>query len=152
MPKRKRQKIRKRAKQYGIKTLPFHPRLEELIQAADLIISMGGYNTVCEILTQKTPALIIPRESPRKEQLIRAQCLQSRKLVDFIPWNEVTPQLLREKMISLLTNNAESAEKRAGFKLTGLDTMHSRLEHFKSERCQPKVVALDESPSPAADQ
>ena len=152
MPKKKRQKIRKRAKQYGIKTLPFHPRLEELMQAADMIISMGGYNTVCEILTQKTPALIIPREAPRKEQLIRAQCLKSRNLVDFIPWNEVTPQLLREKMISVLTNNVESAENRANFKLTGLDTMHSRLEHFKSESLRFQKIAPKQPPSPIVDQ
>ncbi len=152
MPKKKRQKIRKRAKQYGIKTLPFHPRLEELMQAADLIISMGGYNTVCEILTQKTPALIIPRETPRQEQLIRAQCLQARKLIDYIPWNDVTPQLLREKMISLLNNNSESAEKRANFKLTGLDTMHSRLEDFKSERHRIQAAALIKTSLPAAAQ
>ncbi len=152
MPKRKRQKIKKRAKQYGIKTLPFHPRLEELMQAADMIISMGGYNTICEILTQKTPALIIPRETPRKEQLIRAQCLEARKLVDYIPWHEVTPQLLREKIISGLTNNVEAAENRAGFKLTGLDTMHSRLEHFKSESKQLQATAIEQTPSTAVQQ
>ncbi len=150
MPKKKRQKIRKRAKQYGIKTLPFHPRLEELMQAADLIISMGGYNTVCEILTQKTPALIIPRETPRKEQLIRAQCLQSRKLIDYIPWNDVTPQLLREKMMGLLNNSSESAGNRANFQLTGLDTMHGRLEHFKAERYRVQSAALEETPAPSA--
>ena len=150
MPKNKRQKIRKRAKQYGIKTLPFHPRLEELMQAADLIISMGGYNTVCEILTQKTPALIIPRETPRKEQLIRARCLQARKLIDYIPWNDVTPQLLREKMTSLLDNGSEAAGNRANFKLTGLDTMHGRLEYFKAERCRVEKAALEETPAPSA--
>ena len=150
MPKKKRQKIRKRAKQYGIKTLPFHPRLEELMQAADLIISMGGYNTVCEILTQKTPALIIPRETPRREQLIRAQCLQARKLIDYIPWNDVTPQLLREKMTGLLDCSSEAAGNRANFRLTGLDTMHGRLEHFKAERHRAKTAALKETPSSSA--
>lgn len=133
MPKEKRQEIKTRGKKFGIKTLPFHPNMEDLMQAADLIISMGGYNTVCEILTQKTPALIIPRETPRTEQLIRAQCLKSRKLVDYIPWNDVTPQLLREKMINVMANDEEAAEIRSNFRLTGLETMHSRLEHFKSE-------------------
>jgi len=32
---------------------------------------MGGYNTVCEVLSHGTVSLIIPRETPRKEQLIR---------------------------------------------------------------------------------
>ena len=133
MPKRKREKIKQKAKRHGIKTLPFHPRLEELMQASDMVISMGGYNTVCEILTQETPALIIPRETPRKEQLIRATCLQSRKLIDFIPWNKVTPHLLKEKIFSVLTNNKEYIDSMADFKLTGLETMHKRLEHFKTE-------------------
>ena len=133
MPKRKREKIKKRARRYGIKTLPFHPRIEELMQAADIIISMGGYNTVCEILSQQTPALIIPRETPRKEQLIRAQCLQSRNLVDYIPWNEVSPQLLREKMFDVLTDSQAYTKAMVNFKLTGLDSMLKRLDFFKTE-------------------
>lgn len=53
MPKFQRQEIQQRAKLHGIKTIPFHPKLEDLMNAADLVISMGGYNTICEILTQK---------------------------------------------------------------------------------------------------
>lgn len=133
MPKKKRESIKKQAKRHGIKTLPFHPRMEELIQAADMVISMGGYNTVCELLTQQTPALLIPRETPRKEQLIRAKCLKSRKLVDYIAWNEVTPQLLKEKIFSVLTNNKEYLDSMSEFTLTGLTTMYRRLEQFKKE-------------------
>jgi len=132
MPKHQREKFKKRAKIYGIKTLPFHPRLEELMQAADLVISMGGYNTICEILTQETPALIIPRETPRKEQLIRAQCLKDRDLIDFIPWQEVTPQLMRDKIFNLLHNGPQYAEAMAKFKLTGLDVMLQRLNQFRA--------------------
>ena len=106
MPKKVRENFSKRAKKFGIKTLPFHPRMEELISAADLVISMGGYNTICEILTQHTPALIIPRETPRKEQLIRARRMKSEGLLDFIPWTEVTPQLLREKIFTLFTSSS----------------------------------------------
>jgi len=131
MPKKKREKLRKRASLFGIKTLPFIPRLEELIAAADLVISMGGYNTICEILTQQTPALIIPRQTPRKEQLIRAQRLKNQGLLDFIPWNEVTSQLLREKIISIMDNQKRYIDTIRAFKLTGLDIMLNRLEHFK---------------------
>ena len=99
-----------------------------------MVISMGGYNTVCEILTQERPALIVPREAPRKEQLIRATCLKSRKLIDYIPWNEVTPQLFKEKIFSVLNNNKEYTDSMADFKLTGLETMHKRLEQFTTER------------------
>jgi predicted glycosyltransferase len=94
---------------------------------------MGGYNTICEIMSQQTPALIIPRETPRKEQLIRAECLKDRQLIDFIPWNEVSPQLLREKIFQILDHRDTYAESMARFKLTGLDTMTERITHFKAE-------------------
>lgn len=133
MPKSQRNQIQKRAKLHGIKTLPFHPRLEEVMKAADLVISMGGYNTICEILTQKTPALIIPRETPRKEQLIRATCLKQRGLLDFIQWTEVTPQLLREKIFSIIQNRKQYTTAMCNFKLSGLDTMLSELQLLKQE-------------------
>ncbi|MCF8056250.1 MAG: glycosyltransferase [Desulfocapsa sp.] len=132
MPKSSREKIKKRAQQYGIKSLPFHPQMEQLISAADLVISMGGYNTICEILSQHTPSLIIPRETPRKEQLIRAERLTNQGLMDYIPWKEVSAQILREKIFTILKQSSGYQERMAQFKLSGLDTMRNRVEHFRT--------------------
>ncbi len=131
MPKSSRESLKKRAKHYGIKSLPFHPRMEQLIGAADLVISMGGYNTICEILSQQTPSLIIPRETPRKEQLIRAEKLTEQGLIDYIPWKEVSAQLLRDKIFTILEKSGEYTSNMADFKLSGLDTMRDRIEHFR---------------------
>lgn len=143
MPKSIREAFAKRAKQYHIKTLPFHPRMEELMSAADLVVCMGGYNTICEILTQHTPALIIPRETPRKEQLIRATRLQEQGLLDFIPWTEVTPDLLREKIFALLRNGHHYEERINSFALSGLDTMLARLTFFKEKEFAAETVLQD---------
>jgi predicted glycosyltransferase len=142
MPKRDREKLKKRAKVYGIKTLPFHPRLEEVIKAADLVISMGGYNTICEILTQQTPALIIPRETPRKEQLIRAQRLKEQGLIDYLGWHDITPQRLREKIFSILDRKEYYADRMAHFRLTGLDTMLERLKQFRHGQEKPEKAVV----------
>jgi predicted glycosyltransferase len=131
MPNESREKLTARAMVFGIKLIPFDNKLEELISTADLVISMGGYNTICEILTQRTPALIIPRETPRKEQLIRAERLKREGLLDFIPWNEVTSQLLKEKIFTLLNNGSRYTEKIKSFELSGLDNMLARLRCFK---------------------
>ncbi len=131
MPKSSREHLKKRAKRFGIKTQPFHPRMEQLIGAADLVISMGGYNTICEILSQETPSLIIPRETPRKEQLIRAEKLTQQGLIDHLPWNKVTAQLLREKIFTILGENNTYKRCMSNFKLSGLDTMRDRVEHFR---------------------
>lgn len=40
---------------------------------ADRVVTMGGYNSVCEVLVSGKPALVVPRIHPRTEQLIRAE-------------------------------------------------------------------------------
>lgn len=132
MPKERREEIETKARSFGIKSIPFYPRMEELMAAADLVISMGGYNTICEVLTQQTPALIIPRETPRREQLIRAEKLKGMGLLDYIPIQEVTPLLLREKIFSIFNQHQQYTERIGNFELSGLNTISSRLSSFKA--------------------
>ncbi len=54
------------------------------LAAADLVISMGGYNTLCEILSVNKPAIIIPRTTPVAEQLIRAECFNHKEIISYI--------------------------------------------------------------------
>lgn len=64
------------------------------VMTADAVISMGGYNSTTEILTTNTPALIVPRESPRVEQLIRAKALEKVGAVEVLRMDELTPQAI----------------------------------------------------------
>lgn len=64
------------------------------IQSASAVVAMGGYNTVCEIMSTTTPALIVPRVHPRREQLIRARGLAGHQLLDFCHPDEFTPRAL----------------------------------------------------------
>jgi len=134
MPKKQRDRIFKRADRLHVASCQFHRCMEEMLGAADLVVSMGGYNTVCEILSQGTVSLIIPRESPRKEQLIRAQVLHQRKMLDFIPWRCLSAQTLRAKVSELLQHPEPFTESISNFRLTGLDIMRERLCRFQSER------------------
>lgn len=85
MPARKRNKlIRKGSKIPFIKMIEFDNRMEELIVGSKGVVSMGGYNTYCEILSFDKPALIVPRLQPREEQLIRAQRASALGLVDML--------------------------------------------------------------------
>ncbi|OIQ25856.1 glycosyltransferase [uncultured Vibrio sp.] len=72
------------------------------LSEADLVVSMGGYNTICEILSVNKPAIIIPRESPVKEQLIRAKCLSNLGIIDYIRLTELDARLLMENISSKL--------------------------------------------------
>jgi predicted glycosyltransferase len=134
MPKKKRRKIFKRARKLGVRTYHFYRQMETIFAAADLVVSMGGYNTLCEILSQGTLSLVIPRETPRKEQMIRAQAFKHQNLVDYIPWGEFTPQILQEKIFALLDRPAQYREAIARFRLTGIETMQERLRQFRPQK------------------
>lgn len=55
-----------------------------LVRRAAAVIAMGGYNSVSEVMTTSTPALIVPRVLRRREQAIRAEALARRGLVDVL--------------------------------------------------------------------
>ncbi len=133
MPKNERNEIFERARNLGIRCWQFYPRMEEIMAAADLVVSMGGYNTICEILDLKTLALIIPRETPRKEQLIRAQVLKKNNIIDYIPWSALNPDNLHGKILDLLENPDRFHDAIDNFPLTGLEIMRQRLRSFRKK-------------------
>ena len=108
--------------------------MEKIFAAADVVVSMGGYNTLCEILGQGTVSLVIPRETPRKEQIIRARAFNRQNLVDYIPWDDFTPELLHTKIIALLKNPEPYREAITRFQLTGIETMQKRLAEFRCRK------------------
>jgi len=134
MPKQDRRMIFKRARRLGVRTYHFYRQMEKIFAAADIVVSMGGYNTLCEILSQGTPSLVIPRETPRKEQLIRAQAFQRQNLVDYIPWSDFTAERLLGKVSSLLENPEPYREAISQFRLTGIETMQRRLSDFRYKK------------------
>jgi len=57
---------------------------------------MGGYNTVCEILSFQKHGLIVPRVRPEPEQWIRARRLQELGLIDMLHPETLTARALTE--------------------------------------------------------
>ena len=85
MSAEEREGIRRRAAPHKqITLIDFDTRLETMMQQACGIVSMGGYNTFCEILSFDARALIVPRVNPREEQLIRAVRAAELGLVDML--------------------------------------------------------------------
>ncbi len=134
MPKQERRDVFKRARRLGVRTYHFYRQMEKIFAAADIVVSMGGYNTLCEILGQGTISLVIPRETPRKEQIIRARAFARQNLVDYIPWGEFTSDLLRHKLFALLENPEPYHDAISRFRLTGIETMQQRLREFRCHK------------------
>ena len=79
-----------------------------LMNSAHRVIAMGGYNTVCEVLSFEKPALIVPRATSRPEQWIRATRLQELGLIDVLHPDEVNAASLSDWM-----NGNDRRHKRA---------------------------------------
>ncbi len=131
MSKEQRLDLSKRAKNLSVTFYHFYRRMEKLFSNADLVVSMGGYNTICEILSHQQVSLIIPRETPRLEQTIRANVLKEQNLADFLPWHDLGPDTIMEKVNHLLNNSSSIREAIKNFNFTGLEVMHDRVGYFK---------------------
>ncbi len=104
----------------GVEVIDFDSRMEELIAASRAVVSMGGYNTFCEILSFDKPALIVPRTVPREEQLIRTQRAAELGMVDMIlPEDADDPQKMAAALKSL-PDRPKPSERDSDFELDGL--------------------------------
>lgn len=56
-----------------LEAVDFVSNTRALFARSDVVVSMGGYNTLCELAAMRKYPLVVPRVTPRKEQLLRAQ-------------------------------------------------------------------------------
>jgi predicted glycosyltransferase len=70
----------------------------QLMAAADVIVSMGGYNSVCEALAVARPLVIVPRATHKIEQQIRAETLAAHGLARWIHPKELNAKSLAQSL------------------------------------------------------
>jgi predicted glycosyltransferase len=81
-----------------LRLLNFITEPTKLVARAERVIAMGGYNTVCEVLSFEKRALIVPRVTPRREQIIRAERLRDLGLIDLLEIDRLNPKALSDWM------------------------------------------------------
>jgi len=70
----------------------------QLMAAADAVVSMGGYNSVCEALAVARPLVIVPRATHKIEQQIRAETLAAHGLARWVHPTELSGERLAEAL------------------------------------------------------
>jgi predicted glycosyltransferase len=110
-----------------------------LMAAADVVVAMGGYNTICELLTLRKRAVIVPRIKPGLEQCIRAQRMSAIGLLRMLHPQRLTPAALLDMVQSELAALAGP-------------TTHSHLRSMKGlAHCSAALLDLiGLSPLPAS--
>jgi predicted glycosyltransferase len=104
MPQGKRQALRRLAESLPVSFMEFTADLDSYLAAADLVVSMAGYNSVCEILSLGKRALLIPRGHTRAEQRMRAMILAERGLAHLLLPDGLTPDRLHQALTRALNS------------------------------------------------
>ena len=140
MPREHKQELYEIGAKYPqVEMREFSNDLMSYVSAADAVVSMGGYNTVCEILSAAKPAIIVPRTKPSEEQLIRSQRMQNNGLLKSIHPENLTPSSLMKQLVQ----TCENPEKPKDIDLEGLTKVTRHIRNLLAEKItysQPELV------------
>lgn len=104
MPAKEQQLLRTEADGLRVKIKSWDSDLAERMAKSDLILTMGGYNSMLETVCLGRPAINIPRTGPSQEQRIRARLFQDRGLVGYADLEDMTASGLARLMRATLAN------------------------------------------------
>ena len=121
---------RRAARLPRVTTLTFHEHLENLIERAAGVVSLGGYNTFCEVVSLKKRCLIVPRVRPRAEQLLRAEAARRLGLVQTLHPDRLTPETLAEALIQLPAQAPPASHRIPGL-LDGLRHINATVARWR---------------------
>ncbi len=124
-PASRRAVVRVANERSDLRIIDFLPDPLPLVRRAERVIGMGGYNTVCELLSLEKRALIVPRVRPRLEQWIRAERLHQLGLISVLHPGAATPAALS----NWLATDVPLPTARDRIDLNGLN----RLSHFLTD-------------------
>ncbi|MBH8565424.1 glycosyltransferase [Nostoc sp. CENA67] len=105
----------------------FTDDLMSYIAAADALVTMGGYNTTCEILSVGKPAVVVPRHKPSQEQWIRAEQLAKRGVLKAIHPDNLTPESLLRSLLEQL-DTPQSQISHPAIDLNGLPNISQYIK------------------------
>jgi predicted glycosyltransferase len=115
----------------SIRFVDFVDDVASYVAAADVVVSMCGYNSVCELLSAGKSALVVPRIAPRREQLIRAELLSERGLLRFLHPDRLDGRRLLDEIERLLGESNGSAPR---MPLDGLPATAAALDELLAAR------------------
>ena len=111
-----------------VDAITFDSHIEVLMDHAEGVVAMGGYNTFCEILSMDKRALLVPRSVPRKEQLIRATHASQLGLVTMLGGDGPRPWQMMAEALRRLPHQSLPSEAGVPGLLDGLETIHHRIK------------------------
>jgi len=126
-----------------VSAITFDANIEPLLEQAVGIVSMGGYNTFCELLSFDNRGLIVPRTVPRMEQYIRASRAEQLGLSKMImPEDDYDAARMVAALRDLPYQSKPSDVHIPGL-LGGLSVINTMMEkHLSATKASPRPLAV----------
>ena len=118
----------------GVRVVDFVDDMMSYMNAADSVISMAGYNTICELLTLDKKAIVVPRVKPVEEQRIRAERMAHVPFFKSILPDTLTPDLLAKELFEQLQTSESGINAVSPIDLGALSRISAMLT-TETRRC-----------------
>ncbi|MDZ7291897.1 MAG: hypothetical protein ONB42_18330 [candidate division KSB1 bacterium] len=107
----------------------FSKNILQYVKYATVVVCTGGYNTLCEILSYRKPAILVPFLTPPREHLLRARIFEKLGLVRLLYPTELAPKRIAEMVSTEVSNGSASLLRpRINIPLDGLENIAARIE------------------------
>jgi predicted glycosyltransferase len=121
----------------------FSDDLISYLAAADVVVSMGGYNTICEVLSAGKRAVVVPRVKPSQEQIVRTTCMAKFGFFSVVEPDQLTPETLSQAIQSQMERTSEPLHE---IDLNGLPRiahhLSSLLKEPPKDSVEPRTYAV----------
>lgn len=108
----------------GTSVVRFHPSLRPAMARAAAVVTMGGYNSLCEAVAVGTATVVVPRVEPRREQAMRAELFARRGLVQVVLPGPSLPDRIADSLQRALSRQWSRG---GSLDLGGLDRLSEHL-------------------------
>jgi len=126
--------VKKSYQQNGFKEVivaPYFYDIDQYFQKSDLIISRAGATTIAELIAAQKASLLIPfSQATDNHQVVNAKYLERINAAEVIVEEELSPQLLAEKIIDFHNNR------------TKINQMEKNLSSLKTDKVTEKIADL----------
>ena len=102
MPEDAREALRQKASGLPVRVKQMEDDSLGYLDEADMVVSMAGYNTTCEVMRFSKKAIMVPRAGPSAEQGMRCEILHKRDLIHSIHPTHLSVQKLAEVIMTRL--------------------------------------------------
>ncbi|MCZ6473649.1 MAG: hypothetical protein O7A08_00055 [SAR324 cluster bacterium] len=118
----------------SVQAITFDTHVEHLLADAAGVVTMGGYNTFCEILSLDKKSIIVPRAAPKIEQFIRGQRAEQLGLAKLLSSDGPKHSALMADAIRNLKHQQYPSLVDIPGMLDGIDNINRMLAEILDER------------------